>query len=358
MKKLHIITLSVLAAASLFSCAKAEKEGINDAAKMYFDAWVSINAPETVRAGRGIYVYPEYTVEGTGAVVETDGFAIIRYVIRDLDGTIINYTDREYAEQLGTYSPSGYYGTNVQTTTPETIRAGLYDALVGSNGEPGLKVGGKKRFIVPEWLMSYENHATEEEYLAQETEYSSAIYEVEVVDFAKNINDWQLGKMEECFDKPDFFDGAFAGTHIADSTSLGFYFKMLNKVESEKEFSQDTTFYINYTGRLLDIPEFDNGLVFDTSIENVAKNNFLYSSSGSYEPCKIKWGESHSEITLNGSNVVSGFSQTLWNMVNCAPGTKAVGVFYSPLGYGYDGSGSIPPYAPLVFEIEIVEKPE
>jgi hypothetical protein len=39
-------------------------------------------------------------------------------------------------------------------------------------------------------------------------------------------------------------------------------------------------------------------------------------------------------------------------------GTKAVGVFYSDLGYGYSGSGSIPAYAPLVFEIEIVEKPE
>jgi FKBP-type peptidyl-prolyl cis-trans isomerase len=45
-------------------------------------------------------------------------------------------------------------------------------------------------------------------------------------------------------------------------------------------------------------------------------------------------------------------------MANCGTGTKAVGVFYSPLGYSYNGSGSIPAYAPLVFEIEIVDKPE
>ena len=37
---------------------------------------------------------------------------------------------------------------------------------------------------------------------------------------------------------------------------------------------------------------------------------------------------------------------------------KGIGVFYSPLGYNYSGSGaSIPGYAPLIFEIEVVEKP-
>ncbi len=358
MKKTHIIAIYVLAAAALFGCAKAQTEGVNDAAKRYFDAWLSVNAPEAERAGRGIYVYPEYTVEGTGAAVEADGFAIIKYVVMNLDGTISSYTDKGYAEQLGTYSPSEYYGARVQTTTPETIRAGVYDAIVGSNGEAAMKAGGKKRIIIPSWLMSYSNYSTEAEFLAQETEYSSSIYEIEVVDYAKNINDWQLSKMRECFCKPDFYNGIFADTQIKDSTALGFYFKMINKVESEKEFSQDTTFYINYTGRLLDLPELGDGLVFDTSIENVAKENLIYSGSKTYEPSKIKWGEKHADITLGGSNVVSGFSQTLWNMANCAPGTKAVGVFYSPLGYGYDGSGSIPPYAPLVFEIEIVEKPE
>ncbi len=340
------------AAMTFCSCAKSVSVGINEADKRYFDAWLSVNAPEAERAGRGIYVFPEYTEEGTGITVEADGFAILRYVIRNLDGTISSYTDQKYAEQLGTYNPSSYYGVQVQTTTPETIRAGFYDAIIG------MKAGGSKRFIVPEWLMSYSNYTTEEEFLAQETEYSSSIYDVKVVDFTKNINNWQLLKMTECFNKPDFCNGAFAGTQIQDSTSLGFYFKMLNKVESKKEFPTDTTIYINYTGKLLDLPDYyGNGLVFDTTLENTAKDNHIYSQSKDYKPVAIKWGEKHSDITLNGSNVVSGFSQTLWNMVNCAPGTKAVGVFYSDLGYGYNGSGSIPSYAPLVFEIEIVEKP-
>ena len=353
MKTIYKISMFIAAAITFGSCAKNVSVGVNEANKRYFDAWLSVNAPEAERAGRGIYVLPEYTEEGTGAIVETDGFAIWRYTIRTLDGTINSYTDKEYAEQLGTYDPASYYGVQVQTTTPETIRAGLYDAIIG------MKAGGKKRVIVPAWLMSYSNFATEEEYLTQSSDYSDAIYDIQIVDFAKNINDWQLEKMEECFKKSDFFYGAFANTQIKDSTSLGFYFKMLNKVESEKEFPTDTTIYINYTGRLLNLPEYyGDGLVFDTTIENLAKDHHLYSSSNTYEPVAIKWGETHSDITLDGSSVVSGFSQTVWNMVNCAPGTRAVGVFYSDLGYGYNGSGSIPPYAPLVFEIEIVEKPE
>ena len=98
--------------------------------------------------------------------------------------------------------------------------------------------------------------------------------------------------------------------------------------------------------------------MFDTSIMNVAKDNYIYDSSRTYEPAAIKWAEKHEEITMDGNSLVSGFTQTLWNMANCGTGTRAVGVFYSDLGYGYSGSGSIPAYAPLVFEIEIVDKPE
>ena len=65
---------------------------------------------------------------------------------------------------------------------------------------------------------------------------------------------------------------------------------------------------------------------------------------------------------MDGSSVISGFAMALWNLNDLGDGgkmDKGIGIFYSPLGYATSGSGSsIPAYAPLVFEIEIVPAPE
>ena len=96
--------------------------------------------------------------------------------------------------------------------------------------------------------------------------------------------------------------------------------------------------------------------MFDTTDPDVAKIHNIYSASKDYAPVKIKMGEKYSDITLGGSSTINGFSLTLWNM---RPHEKGVGIFFSNYGYGASGSGDkIPEFAPLVFEIEIVDKPE
>jgi hypothetical protein len=145
-------------------------EGANDANKRYFDAWISLQKTPLERAGRGIYVYPESVVDGTGATVEKDGFAIVRYKCTDLSGNITSYTYKDAAEQLGLDSPSEYYGVEVITTADETIQAGVADGILGMKaaGIEGGKAneGGQKKFIVPSWLMSYSNYSDEASYLA------------------------------------------------------------------------------------------------------------------------------------------------------------------------------------------------
>jgi FKBP-type peptidyl-prolyl cis-trans isomerase len=58
------------------------------------------------------------------------------------------------------------------------------------------------------------------------------------------------------------------------------------------------------------------------------------------------------DVGLGDGTVVKGFEEGLLNL---NVGEKAVLVFPSALGYGTKGSGtSIPPYAPLIFTVEIV----
>jgi FKBP-type peptidyl-prolyl cis-trans isomerase len=73
---------------------------------------------------------------------------------------------------------------------------------------------------------------------------------------------------------------------------------------------------------------------------------------------RINWSKEVGEITMGADNnsTIRGFAQTLSKMKSME---KGVGVFYSTIGYGYSGSGdNIPAYAPLIFEIELVAKPE
>ena len=345
----------IFTAAILFGCAKAVTEGNNESEKLFLDAWAHLNLPGITPEWNGesdeygIYVINEK--DGDGAVVEKDGYAIVTYTVTDLEGNISSYTGKETAEQLGTYSETSYYGPQVWLTTDETIQAGLQNALLG------MKVGGEKKVLIPSWMMTYSSYDSSKQYYESQSDYSNAIYDFRIEDYTKDINEWQISRMKECMDSE--WGGWESFNQNVRQDTTGFFFKSLAaKDGQETDFAADTTIYINYTGRLL------NGLVFDTTIERTAKDHGLYKAGNTYEPVKINWGESHGEITMgsSSSSVVSGFSLTLWNMKNLGEGDKmdkAVGIFYSPLGYGYSGSGSgIPGYAPLIFEIEIVAKPE
>ncbi len=338
MKKIFKTASYIILAAAVAGCAKQMEEGPNEANQRYFNSWMKVNHPDLKPTGLGIYVLEEK--EGTGLPVKQDGFVYADYVITDLDGNITDYTDKNTAKQLGVYDTTYYYGPKVITTIEQTLPAGLAEAVIG------MKEGGRKKVIIPSWLMSYAAFDTEEEYLANATTSTSRIYDITIRNYTDSIQLHEISMIEQYMD-----DNADIFTDRQSDTT-GFYYQTLEKGISEEKFSKDTTIYINYTGRLL------NGLVFDTTVERVAKDNGLYSSGKTYEPVEIHWGEKHGDIKMgsNESSIIEGFALTLWQM---QPMEKGIGVFYSPLGYSYSGSGkSIPGYSPLIFEIEIVAKPE
>lgn len=343
MKKVLLITLSIATALGIFSCAKVQKTGANDATRRYFDAWMHVNHPDLEPTGLGIYILEDK--EGTGREVTDKGCAFVDYIISDLEGNITSYSGKETARQLGTYDTTTYYGPGKWFTAASenvsVLQAGIREALIG------MKVGGSKKFIIPSWLMSYEVFETEEEYLSRSTDGSAAIYEIKVEDFTDSIYLWEIDQIGKYFsENQDIYKGMTA----ADSLQYGFYYKELAAPTVRDTLKADTTVYINYTGKLL------NGLVFDTTIEKTAKDNGLYSASKTYSPVPVKMAGDYSEIKLSGNTTISGFALTLKQM---SDNEKGVGIFWSPLGYKENGSGSsIPGYAPLVFEIELVAKPE
>lgn len=339
MNKIIKTAAYILAGFVVLSCAKAVKTGPNEAEQRYFNAWMSQNHPGVQPTGLGIYILEEE--DGTGATVKEDGFIYADYVTTDLEGNITSYTDKQTAKQLGKYDTTSFYGPKVMSTTEGTMPAGLAEALIG------MKEGGRKKVIIPSWLMSHMSYDTEEEYLASSSSSASTIYDITVRTYTDSIQLHEINLIEDYIKKnPQIFNSKM----VNDTT--GFYYQPLSENISTEKFEKDTTIYINYTGRLL------NGLVFDTTIEKVAKDNGIYSSSRTYGPTEVNWGEKYDDLTLGSSKstVIPGFALTLWHM---HPMEKGMGVFYSPLGYSYSGSGSsIPGYAPLIFEIEIVAKPE
>lgn len=344
MKKIFVSLICAAAVLTFTGCAKQAVSGANDANKRYFDAWMSVNHPGATPTGLGIYIIEDEP--GTGAEVKAEGYALIDYVISDLEGNISTYTSQKTAEQLGTYDIANYYGAKFQSTIEGTAPAGLQEALVG------MRVGGHRKVIVPSWLMTYSVYDREEEYLAKSTSAQSTVYDITVEDFTENVVDWQIGKIEDYFvaNKAIFGDMSTAKDTIPGHK--GFYYKQLTIPKDTTSFPKDTSIYINYTGRLI------SGKVFDTTNERLAKDSGIWSSSRTYEPVKINWGEAYTDITMgsSSSSVIGGFALTLWQMHAYE---KGIGVFTSEYGYGYSGSGSsIPSYAPLIFEIEIVSEPE
>ncbi|MDN3581770.1 FKBP-type peptidyl-prolyl cis-trans isomerase [Mucilaginibacter flavus] len=98
------------------------------------------------------------------------------------------------------------------------------------------------------------------------------------------------------------------------------------------------TVLVNYAGSLT------NGKIFDSSIEKVAKAAGLDQPGRPYEPISVVLGQ---------GQVIPGWEEGLALLHE---GSAAKFIIPSNLGYGEKGGGQvIPPYATLIFDLEIVK---
>lgn len=93
---------------------------------------------------------------------------------------------------------------------------------------------------------------------------------------------------------------------------------------------------VNYSGRLL------NGKLFDTSKKDVAISEGVYDAQRPYEPLSYIVGQ---------MSLIPGWEQA---MSTLSEGSVATIIMPSELGYGARANVGIPPYSPLVFDLEVL----
>jgi len=121
---------------------------------------------------------------------------------------------------------------------------------------------------------------------------------------------------------------------VLKTTASGLQYVITKPSLKHKPLAGDTVL-VNYVGRFL------NGQIFDTSIQTEAEKAGLNQPGRTYEPYKFVVGK---------GNVVAGWDEGLLLLGN---GAKATFVIPSSLAYGQEGYSDIPPFATLVFDLEL-----
>lgn len=118
----------------------------------------------------------------------------------------------------------------------------------------------------------------------------------------------------------------------------GFYiFWQVSTKPDRNNLLRGDTVTVNYVGKTLDKK------IFDTSIEQAARDNGIFSAGRKYQPLRYAVGYG---LTITGFE----FAISMMH-----PGEKATVIFPSRLGYGPQASGGIPANSPLIFELDLVQ---
>jgi FKBP-type peptidyl-prolyl cis-trans isomerase FklB len=113
---------------------------------------------------------------------------------------------------------------------------------------------------------------------------------------------------------------------------------------SKSVITRGDTIAADYTGRFL------NDVVFDSSIDSVARANNIFRPQGIYVPIRFR---TSSDVDGNRQpRVIPGFELGLLQLER---GDKATIIIPSELAYGNDARQGIPQNSVLIFEVELFE---
>jgi FKBP-type peptidyl-prolyl cis-trans isomerase len=322
---------------SLIACEKEIDEHESDEL-LRLDAYVSIHYPEAIKTSTGLYyiIYEEGDTESSLQPGNED-FVIFNYSGMDLEEYVFETTNDSIAQLHDIYSSSTRYIPSFRQlkSSKNPLIAGL------SEGLSLLKEGSKAKFLMPSSL------AYGTTIYKGLNPYTSVIFDVELI---KVVTDPEAYE-QELIDNYliEFYPDAIIDSILIDSVYFLTIIEQLAEDDdhsinglytqpTDQEIFDDDIVSVNYQGRFLD------DFLFDTNIQSVAEENNIYDDSRTYEPIKV---------TVGDSQYIEGFSVALRNLTTY---TYAKIIIPSFFAYGETGTSSIPPYSPLIFELDVLGK--
>lgn len=294
-------------------------------------AWIRYNYPGTsTYSGTSLYVLDMQP--GEGPAVTDSSYVWVHYVKRTLDGDVLSTNQQKLAEQLGSYSASSYYGSNIWRVDQGYLPDGLEKVI------KSMKSGGSAKVALP--VSASEHETSMYSAFSSTSESANEVIELTIDTVMTNVFTYQEKVMKDWFQR---------NYQISDTAANHLYFKKLEEKTAETDtISEGGNISVRYIGRLL------NGQVFDTNIEDTAKFYHIWKSSGSYDALTIAFYKADESQFSENNSVVEGFGKAITRMNF---GETAVTVFGPQLGYGEKGSSpGIPEYAPLCFWLYIEPK--
>ena len=324
------------------ACAKDNSLSTGEKARLQLVDWMARNHPGVQPLESGIYLLENEPGSCLTAWSADSTYTYLEVTIRALDGTVSSTTEEHWAKQLGTYSKGNYYGPRYMQAGSGVSYAGV-DALLS-----GMRLGGSRTAIVPAWLLTTSRYDTQQQYIDACSGSAHSIYTVRLHSQNSDMVREEADSLRRYVTR-HFGAKVQSSSYSEDAEADGsFYFLTDSSAfAGTAHVKRDSTYKLNYTGRLL------NGQVFDTTDERTAKDAGIYSASKSYEPVSVYISSTLANTTIDGNTLITGFQGGLSLMY--WKGQKATVLFSSAHGYTTSGSGdAIPPYSPLLFELELV----
>ena len=300
-----------------------------------FAAVLGLSACNKFEKGEGDMTYKIYKNEGKPKIAEGDlvKFNVIQMIdTKDGDSTLVNTYDNE--------RPPFF------TVTKSKFKGDLVAALklLGEGDSASFKLN----------LDSLAKYNDQPKPLAAQNNYATITVKIEkVLHKVANETDSVFEDKKRAFYKAEYEglvkrnkenESAKIATYIADNdlkmntTPSGLSYLIERPGNAERAAPSDTIL-VDYTGEFTNKKADGKLNVFDTSNARIAKDAGIYSPSAQYAA---------RPLVLNQLPV--GFAEGI-KLIGV--GGKIKLIIPSKLGYGENGGGSINPFTPLVFDVEL-----